>query len=41
VSFNLTALDLAFVNADSRLVTEPGHFELMIENLKAEFDYEL
>jgi beta-glucosidase len=41
VSFNLTALDLAFVNADSRLVTEPGHFELMIENLKTEFDYEL
>jgi hypothetical protein len=41
VSFNLTALDLAFVNADSKLVTEPGKFEVLIGNLEAEFDYEL
>jgi beta-glucosidase len=40
VSFDLTVADLAFVNAQSKLVTEPGDFEVIIGNLKAGFRYE-
>ncbi len=39
VSFDLTAADLAFVNAQSKLVTEPGEFEVFVGNLKANFRY--
>ena len=35
----LTAADLAFVNAQSKLVTEPGEFEVFVGNLKANFRY--
>ncbi len=40
VSFELTPRDLAFVNADSKTVTEPGDFEVMVGGLKAGFRYE-
>jgi beta-glucosidase len=40
VRFALSATDLAFVNAASKLVTEPGDFELMIANLKGQFRFE-
>jgi beta-glucosidase len=40
VSFELQAADLAFVNAASKRVTEPGDFEVMIGNLKAPFRFE-
>ena len=40
VDFELTPSDLAFVNAQSKLVTEPGVFEVMAGNLKADFKYE-
>ncbi|MFO1515254.1 MAG: glycoside hydrolase family 3 N-terminal domain-containing protein [Verrucomicrobiota bacterium] len=40
VKFELTAADLAFVNLQSRIVTEPGEFEIMVGDLKAKFRYE-
>jgi beta-glucosidase len=40
VSFDIAAGDLAFVNAASQLVTEPGEFEVMIGGLKALFRFE-
>jgi len=40
VSFELAPRDLAFVNAESKAVTEPGDFEVMIGGLKAAFRYE-
>jgi beta-glucosidase len=40
VSFELTAGDLAFVNAQSKLVTEPGEFEIIIGQLRTGFRYE-
>jgi beta-glucosidase len=40
VTFQLTPADLAFVNAKSKLVTEPGEFEVMIGGLTASFDYQ-
>jgi len=40
VSFDLSATDIAFVNADSKIVTEPGDFEVMIDKLQAGFKYE-
>ena len=40
VTFELNRSKLAFVNAASKLVTEPGEFEVMIGNLKAGFRYE-
>jgi beta-glucosidase len=40
VSFDLTAADLAFVNAQSQLVTEPGDFEAIINGQKVGFKYE-
>jgi len=40
VKFDLTAADLAFVNAESKVVTEPGQFEAEIAGLKAGFRYE-
>jgi len=36
----LTAAGVAFVNAQSKLVTGPGNFEVMIGNLKAAFHCE-
>lgn len=40
VSFDLKAKDLAFVNSDSKWVTEPGAFEAEVSDLKAGFRYE-
>jgi beta-glucosidase len=40
VRFEITAADLAFVNAQSKTVTEPGDFEVMIDGLKAGFRYD-
>jgi len=40
ISFELTEHDLAFVNADSRTVIEPGRFELMIQDLSVTLSYE-
>jgi len=40
ISFDLTAADLAFVNANSKLVTEPGDFEVIIGKLQAGFNYQ-
>ncbi|MBC8094917.1 MAG: glycoside hydrolase family 3 C-terminal domain-containing protein [Akkermansiaceae bacterium] len=40
VSFPIAASDLAFVNAASKLVTEPGDFEVMVGELKAKFRFE-
>jgi len=40
VAFELRAADLAFVNGASRLVTEPGEFEVLVGSLKAKFSYE-
>ncbi|MDP4247430.1 MAG: glycoside hydrolase family 3 N-terminal domain-containing protein [Bacteroidota bacterium] len=39
VSFTIDKNDLAFVNAESKTVTEPGEFELMIGNRKGHFTY--
>lgn len=39
VRFELRAADLAFVNAQSKLVTEPGEFEVWVGDLKAKFSY--
>ncbi|HYG22938.1 MAG TPA: glycoside hydrolase family 3 N-terminal domain-containing protein [Verrucomicrobiae bacterium] len=39
-TFALTASDLAFVDAQSRIVTEPGDFEVLVGGLKASFRYE-
>ncbi|MGD1848260.1 MAG: glycoside hydrolase family 3 N-terminal domain-containing protein [Salibacteraceae bacterium] len=39
VSFTLTAQDLAFVGWDQKMVTEPGDFELRINELKESFVY--
>ncbi len=39
VSFTLDKNDLAFVNAQLQTVTEPGAFELMIGNKKAQFTF--
>lgn len=40
VSFDLTESDLAFVNGASKLVAEPGEFELMVGGLKENFRFE-
>jgi beta-glucosidase len=40
ITFDLTTGDLAFVNAQSKLVTESGDFEVMIANLKDRFRFE-
>jgi beta-glucosidase len=40
VSFDLSADDFAFVNAASKLVTEPGEFEISVADLKSKFRYE-
>jgi len=40
VKFELSATDLAFVNGVSKLVTEPGEFEVHVGALKAKFRYE-
>lgn len=40
VSFDLSAADLAFVNAQSKLVTEPGDFDVAVGKLTARFRYE-
>jgi beta-glucosidase len=40
VNWELSAADLAFVNAASKLVTEPGDFEVMVGNLKAPLRFE-
>jgi len=40
VTFELTAKDLAFVNAESKWVTEPGDFEVEVGSLKSPFRYE-
>ena len=39
VSFSIDKNDLAFVNAQSKTVTEPGDFEVMIGSKKAKFTY--
>lgn len=39
VQFELRAADLAFVNAQSQTVTEPGDFEVLVGDLKAKFVY--
>ena len=39
VSFTIDKNDLAFVNAQSKTVTEPGDFEVMIGSKKAKFTY--
>ena len=38
VSFTIPATDLAFVNRDLKWVTEPGEFEVSIDNLKGKFN---
>lgn len=40
VKFELSAADLAFVNGASKLVTEPGEFEVLVGGLQAKFKYE-
>ena len=40
VKLHLTAADLAFVNGQSQIVTEPGEFEIIVGDLKARFRYE-
>ncbi len=40
VKFELAAPDVAFVNAQSKLVAEPGEFEVMIADLKKNFRFE-
>ncbi|MFM2294578.1 MAG: Periplasmic beta-glucosidase precursor [Verrucomicrobiota bacterium] len=40
LTFTLTAKDLAFINRQSKTVTEPGEFKLMIDRLGAEFRYD-
>ncbi len=40
VQFELRAADLAFVNAQSQTVAEPGEFEVLVGDLKAKFNYE-
>jgi beta-glucosidase len=40
VKFELSATDLAFVNLQSKLVTEPGEFEVIVGDLKAKFRFE-
>lgn len=37
VNFEITAKELAFVNAENKTVVEPGDFEIKIGGLKAEF----
>ena len=37
VSFSIPASDLAFVNRDLKWITEPGDFEVSIDNLKGKF----
>jgi beta-glucosidase len=39
VSFTIDKNDLAFVNAELKTVTEPGEFEVYIEDQKAQFSY--
>ena len=39
VSFTLDKNDLAFVNAQLKTVTEPGEFDVFIEDQKAQFTY--
>jgi beta-glucosidase len=39
VKFELRAADLAFVNGQSKLVTEPGEFEVLVGDLKSKFTY--
>ncbi len=38
VSFTIPAADLAFVNSELKWVTEPGEFEVSIDNLKGKFN---
>jgi beta-glucosidase len=38
-TFELTAADLAFVNARNERVTEPGEFEVIVGKLRARFRY--
>ena len=40
VKFELSADDLAFINGASKLVTEPGEFEVLVGGLEAKFRYE-
>ena len=40
VTFELTADDLAFVNASGKRVTEPGDFEIKVGNLQAGLRFE-
>ncbi|HEY0177150.1 MAG TPA: glycoside hydrolase family 3 C-terminal domain-containing protein, partial [Pedobacter sp.] len=40
VVFKLRPKDLAFVNADNQLVTEPGEFSVSVGGLKATFTYQ-
>lgn len=39
VSFKITTSDLGFVGNDNKWITEPGSFEVMIQELKAPFYY--
>lgn len=39
VKFNLSALDLAFVNTDNKRITEPGEFEIKVEKLVTRINY--
>lgn len=39
IEFSIDKNDLAFVNNDSKTVTEPGEFELMVDTLKSNFIY--
>lgn len=40
VTFELTAADLAIVEADSKLVTEPGDYEVIVADMKAKLRVE-
>jgi len=37
VNFNISTHDLAFVNSDLKWLTEPGDFEVSVDNLKGKF----
>ena len=39
VEFSIDKNDIAFVNNESKTVTEPGEFELMVDTLKSNFIY--
>ncbi|MEL6925287.1 MAG: fibronectin type III-like domain-contianing protein, partial [Bacteroidota bacterium] len=38
ISFSINTEDLAFVGRDNKWITEPGEFEVMIDELKATFE---